>query len=195
MIIGLTGSFGTGKTFVASIFKSLGARVIDADKAAHITIKKGTTAYGKVVKLFGKDILGGRGEVDRKKLGKIVFADKGLLKKLNGIIHPQVIAYIKGEVRKAGDARVLVIDAPLLVEAGLAGLVDKLVVVKCSKTKQVARCEKKFYLKRGEVLKRIASQIPLKRKMAMADHVIENSGTKSQTKKQVRKLWEEMLWR
>lgn len=195
MIIGLTGGFGTGKTFVASIFRSLGARVIDADRIAHKAIKKGTKGYDRVVDLFGRDILGGRNEINRKKLGKIVFADKRLLKKLNEIIHPQVIAYIKGEVRKAGDTKALVIDAPLLVEAGLAGLVDKLVVVKCSKTKQVERCGKKFCLKKAEVLKRIASQIPLRRKMAMADHVIENSGTKLKTKKQVRKLWEEMLWK
>lgn len=196
MIIGLTGSFGTGKTFVASIFESLGARVIDADKAAHKAIRKGTKAYGRIVALFGERVLGGRNEVDRKKLGKIVFADKALLKKLNRIVHPQVVEYIKGEVRKArSGAQVLVIDAPLLVEAGLAGLVDKLVVVKCSKTKQVERCEKKFYLKKREVLKRIVSQIPLKRKMAMADHVIENSGTRQETRKQVRKLWEEISWR
>jgi len=195
-VIGLTGSFGTGKTFVASIFESLGARVIDADKAAHEAIKKGTKAHGRIAAIFGKRVLDGRNDVDRKKLGKIVFADKALLKRLNGIVHPQVVKYIKGEVRKARSLalEVLVIDAPLLVEAGLAGLVDKLVVVKCSKTKQVERCEKKFCLKKREVLKRIASQIPLKRKMAMADHVIENSGTKSETRKQVRKLWEEMSW-
>jgi len=195
-VIGLTGSFGSGKTFVASIFESLGAKVIDADKAAHKAIKKGTGAYGRIVALFGEDILDGRNEVDRKKLGKIVFADKALLKRLNGIVHPQVIKYIKGEVRRArSDAGVLVIDAPLLVEADLAGLVDKLVVVKCSKTKQVERCEKKFCLKKGEVLRRIASQIPLRRKMAMADYVIENSQAKLETRKQVRKLWEEMSWR
>ncbi len=195
-VIGLTGSFGSGKTFVASIFKELGAKVIDADKIAHKAIKKGTKAYGKIAVLFGSRVLDGRGEVDRKKLGKIVFADKRLLERLNRIVHPQVIKYIKGEVRKVDrGAGVLVIDAPLLVEADLAGLVDKLVVVKCSKTKQVERCEKKFCLKKEEVLKRIASQIPLKRKMAMADYVVENSRAKLETRKQVRKLWEEMSWR
>lgn len=195
-VIGLTGSFGTGKTFVASIFAELGAKVIDADRIAHKAIRKGTKAYRGIEALFGKRILDGRGEVDRKKLGEMVFADKALLKRLNEIVHPQVIKYIKGEVGKAGSgAGVLVIDAPLLVEADLAGLVDKLVVVKCSKTKQVERCEKKFCLKKREVLGRIASQIPLKRKMAMADHVVKNSGTKLETRRQVRKLWEEMSWR
>lgn len=195
MIIGLTGGFGTGKTFAASIFRSLGAKVIDADAAAHKAIRKGTKAHGEIVAFFGRAILDDRLEIDRKKLGKIVFADSRLLKKLNRIVHPQIIEYIMGEVRRAGRSKVVVIDAPLLVEAGLAGMVDKLVVVKCSKTKQVERCEKKFCLKKGEVLRRIASQIPLKRKMAMADYVIENSGTKPETKRQVRKIWEEISWR
>ena len=194
-VIGLTGSFGTGKTFVASIFKELGARVIDADRVAHKLIRKGSPAYKRIVKSFGKSILTGEGEIDRSKLGHIVFSDKALLRKLNDIVHPYVIKEIKRSIRSAGKTDIVVIDAPLLLEAHLGGLVDKLVVVKCQKRRQVERCQEKFRLKKKEILRRIESQIPIKKKTEIADLVIENSRTKSATIKQVRKAWRVMLWK
>ena len=195
MIIGITGSFGTGKTFVASIFRELGAQVIDADRIAHKVIRKGRAEYKEIVKLFGRDILDKRGRIDRGKLGDIVFSDAALLKKLGKIVHPPVITYIERAIRRAGPKDTVVIDAPLLIEAHLDKLVDKLVVVKCSKRRQVERCQKKFCMRRPEILRRIKSQMPLKRKMEMADLVIENSRTRSRTRKQVRKAWREKLWK
>ena len=194
-VIGLTGSFGTGKTFVASIFKELGARVIDADRVAHKLIRKGSPAYKRIVKSFGKSILTGEGEIDRSKLGHIVFSDKALLRKLNDIVHPYVIKEIKRSIRSAGKTDIVVIDAPLLLEAHLGGLVDKLVVVKCQKRRQVERCQEKFRLKKKEILRRIESQIPIKKKTEIADLVIENSLTRSQTRKQVLKAWRGRLWK
>ncbi len=194
-IIGLTGSFGTGKTFVASIFKDLGAKVIDADRIAHRVIRKGSPEYRRIVKIFGGDILNKRREIERSKLGEIVFSDTAFLKKLERIVHPAVIKEIERSIGNAGKKDIVVIDAPLLVEANLGSLIDKLVVVKCSKRRQIERCQEKFCLQKEEILRRIESQIPIKKKMEMADLVIENSRTRSHTRKQVRKAWRVMLWK
>ena len=194
-IIGLTGSFGTGKTFVASIFRELGAKVIDADRIAHKVIRKGSPAYKRIVKVFGKVILGKEGEIKRSELGHIVFSNKASLRKLSDIVHPYVIKEIKRSIRSAGKTDVVVVDAPLLLEARLNGLVDKLVVVKCQKRRQIERCQEKFRLQKEEILKRIASQIPIKKKMEMADLVIENSRSKSVTRKQVLEAWKVKLWK
>ncbi len=199
-VIGITGGFGSGKTFVASMFGKLGAKVIDADRIAHEVIRKGSPEYKRIVKLFGKGIISRNGEIDRKKLGAIVFSRPKLLSKLNRIVHPEVIRRIKSEIvseRVSGLAgeRVIVIDAPLLIEAGLDKLVDKLVVVKCQKRRQIERCQEKFCLQKEEISQRIASQIPLKKKIQMADLTIDNSRTRALTEKQVRKAWREKLWK
>lgn len=194
-IIGLTGSFGTGKTFVASVFRSLGAKVIDADDIAHGTIAKDAPAYRKVVAYFGTEVLGRSGEIDRRKLASIVFSSKAKLAKLNGIVHPEVIRKIKNEIKTAGNDAVVVLDAPLLIEARLSDIVDMLVVVKCSKKRQIQRCIRKFRIKKQEVLKRIRSQMSMKKKMEMADFVVLNDGPKRQAREQVKKIWEEAVWR
>lgn len=194
-VIGITGNFGTGKSFVASIFKELGAHVIDADKVAHETIKKGTPEYRKVVGVFGKEILDKDGDIDRKELAGIVFSDSDKLKKLNSIIHPAVITYIRKRIRKAHGKALVVIDAPLLIEAGLTGILDSLIVVKSSRAEQIKRCVSKFKMKKEEVLKRIENQMPMSEKIRLADFVIDNSGTRSQTKKQVMNLQKEIVWR
>ncbi|MBI5143599.1 MAG: dephospho-CoA kinase [Candidatus Omnitrophica bacterium] len=195
LVIGLTGSFGTGKTFVASIFKSLGAEVIDADRIAHKLIKKGTAAHKRIIRNFGKNLLDKNGDIDRRALSEIVFDDKDKLNKLNEIIHPEVIKEIKERVKKSRHDKIVIIDAPLLIEADLGRFVDKVIVVKSSTTKQIERSVKKFGLKKEEVLKRIKNQIPLERKIKMADFVIDNDRARSETKRQVIKIWREFLWR
>ncbi|MCM8790759.1 MAG: dephospho-CoA kinase [Candidatus Omnitrophica bacterium] len=194
-VIGLTGSFGTGKTFVASLFKSKGAKVLDADAIAHECITKGTPVFKKIVRAFGKRVLRPRGEIDRKKLAKIVFGNKKALARLNSLVHPEVIQKLRARIRRCGPEDIVVIDAPLLIEAGAKELVDKLIVVTCPKKRQIERCVKKFRIKRQEVMKRIASQIPLKRKIKIADFVIDNGKTKNATKRQVEKLWKEIAWK
>jgi len=194
-VIGLTGSFGTGKSFVALIFRRLGARVIDADSIAHALIGKGEPAYNKVVKVFGKGILRADGSIDRRKLAKIVFRDKKKLDGLNSIIHPGVLRDIRDTLKKYGNDDIIVIDAPLLVEANLAGSVDKLVVVKCSVKKQMDRCAKKFRIEKEEILKRIKRQIPIKKKILMADFVIDNNGPRARTRNQAKKVWRKIAWK
>ena len=194
-VIGLTGGFGSGKTTVASIFRSLGARVLDADRVAHDAIRKGKPAHKAIVSAFGDAMLNGHGDIDRKKLAAIVFSNRQCLTKLNRIVHPVVIAHIKKEIRKFSGKKVVIIDAPLLIEARCLDLVDKLVVVAASRKKQVARCMKKFGMSRGEVLKRIRNQAPLKYKVKAADFVINNDGAIAETKKQVRKVWRKIAWK
>jgi len=195
LIIGLTGGFGTGKSYVAGIFRSLGAKVIDADLLAHDSIKRGSSAYKKVVALFGPSVLKSGREIDRPKLGRLVFGDKRLLKRLDEIIHPEVISEIKKKLRQTSKGDVVVIDAPLLIEAGLAGMVDELVVVACSKSEQIRRCMRKFGVDKKEVLKRVKSQISLTKKIKMADYVVNNNGPKAETREAAKKIWRQIVWR
>jgi len=193
VIVGLTGGFGTGKTFTASVFRSLGAMVIDADRIAHAALKKGSGTHKKIIDLFGRGILNSKGAIDRRRLAGIVFKDKSALTRLNAVIHPYVIKRIKEDIRAAKDG-CIVIDAPLLIEAGLTDLVDKVVVVKASRENQILRCLKRSGLGRKECLERIGSQMPLKKKIALADYVVDNDGTKSRTRRDVIKIWRE-IWR
>jgi len=213
-VIGLTGSFGTGKSFAASVFKSLGAKVLDADMIARSVTAKGKIAHKKVLAAFGGGIIGKGREIDRGKLAEIVFADKKALSRLNRIVHPEVISIIKRSIRKAGIHDVVVVDAPLLIEAGLDRFADILVVVKAPRKLQIERCMKKFNpqtenrrggsfgrgqrsstMDRGGVIRRIANQIPLKKKIEMADFVVDNGGTRPETKKQIKRIWKETVWR
>jgi dephospho-CoA kinase len=194
-VIGLTGGLGTGKTFVASVFRSLGAKVIDADLAARSEIRKGSACYRKVVSAFGPRILRRSGEIDRRSLADIVFSDRRALKRLERIVHPPVIKAIESQIVRSRARDVLVIDAPLLMEAGLAKRADMVVVVHASKRTQLARLSKERSMKRSDALKRISAQMPMNRKIGAADRVIYNDGTKSQTRRQVKELWKEIVWR
>ncbi len=194
-ILGLTGSFGTGKTFVASVFKKLGAKIIDADAIAHAVIRKGTGVHKKMVILFGGGILDKRGNINRRKTAEIIFKNKANVKKLNGIVHPAVIRIIKEKVGRCASGDIVVIDAPLLIEARLTGITDKLIVVKASRKKQIERCKAKFRISEKEVLKRIGSQLPLTEKIKLADFVIDNNGTKSETTTKIKKAWRKIVWK
>lgn len=187
-LIGLTGSFGTGKTFVASIFGSLGGQVLDADEIAHDVIKRGRAAYKRIVRAFGKGILEKGGNIDRRRLADMVFANESRLKRLNRIVHPEVVKAIKNGALNIKEG-IVVVDAPLLIEAKLVSMVDYLVVVKSSRENQIKRCMKKFHIRKEDVLDRIGHQIPIGRKIRLADFVVDNDGTRSDTRRQVKKIW------
>jgi dephospho-CoA kinase len=193
IVIGLTGSFGSGKTTVAGIFKSAGAVVYNADTIAHRLTIPGKPAYKKIVSFFGRDILSANRKIDRKKLAGVVFINKDKLKVLEKIIHPEVIREIKKGIRKV-KAGIVVLDVPLLFEAGLQKISDKIVVVSIKPGKQVERIRRKNKeFSRSQILKRINAQMPLARKIALADFVIDNNGNLAKTKRQVaairRQLW------
>ena len=191
-IVGLTGGFGSGKSFVASLFKRLGAKVVDADKLGHKALKRGSAAYKKVVAAFGKKILFPDLSINRKALAGIVFANRKKIAKLNRIVHPEIIRGIVKRIRKTVKSEVLIVDAPLICETNITGLMNVLIVVKASKKNQIERCSKKFDMEERGVCKRIAMQMPLNKKVRMADYTVNNNGTKEDTKKQVRKLWQEL---
>lgn len=187
-VLGLTGSFGSGKSTVAKIFKSYGAKVIDADLLAHECISPGKPAYKKIVKLFGRDILCKNRILDRAKLGQLVFNDLGSLKKLNNIVHPEVIRQMKNQIKSAKQ-NLVVLDVPLLIEAGLENMVDKIIVVKITRAQQLKRIQNKTLLSEADILKRIKAQMSLSAKERLADFVIDNSGTIEETKKQAENVW------
>lgn len=193
IILGLTGSFGSGKTTVARIFRSYGAKIIDADKIAHRLIKPQTKIYKNIINTFGKDILKKNRTIDRKKLARIVFHNKHLLKKLNRIVHPKVIRLIKEKINTS-PGKVIILDAPLLIEAGLKKMVDKLIVVTITRERQIERISKKTGFNRPDILKIIKAQIPLRNKVRLADFIIDNSQTVEKTKKQIKQI-RRLLWK
>jgi len=192
-IIGVTGGFGMGKTTVSGYFKRLGAKVIDADRIARGALKKVAPSYRMLVRAFGRGILDRRGRIDRARLAGAAFGDKKSLKKLRDITHPYIIRKIRAAVRRElrrGMAPAVVIEAPLLIESGLHAMADYIVVVRASRASQFRRIKKRTGLGRREALKRIAGQMSIIEKIKMADFVIANDGTKRETEKAVKKIWE-----
>ncbi len=195
IIIGITGGLGTGKTSTAGVFKSLGAASLDADRMAHAALKKNTASYKRIVRAFGSSILDRYGKINRTRLATLTFGSKKALKKLCDIIHPIVLKKIREKVNRiksSGCVPAVVIDAPLLIETNLHKIADCLIVVKTSRRVQIDRAMEKTGLTLEEVKRRIKSQMPLSKKIKMADHIIDNEGRKSDMKKMIKKIWEEM---
>lgn len=181
----LTGGIATGKSTVAQIFRELGAEVIDADKIAHDVIKKGKSAYFKVLELFGKDILDSYGEIDRKKLGNIVFANRELLRKLEEIIHPEVIREMMARVSEVR-SDVLVIEIPLIFEKGMN--LKPVVLVYAPRHLQKERLMKRDGISEEEAEQRLSAQMDIEEKKKLADYIIDNSGSIDETREQVKSL-------
>ncbi len=192
IILGLTGSFGSGKSTVARMFKAAGAKIIDADRIAHETLSPKGAVYKKIVRVFGQEVVR-KNSIDRDKLGRYVFSNKRLLKRLQEIMHPVIIRTIKKEIASS-PSRDIILDAPLLIEVGLEHLADKLLVVKISRERQIERLLRKTALSRADILKRIRAQFPLSAKVRMADFVIDNNGNLGETRKQVKGI-RRLLWR
>lgn len=190
LVIGLTGSIGTGKSTVAKMFKQLGIPVIDADEIARLVVEPGKEAYEKIVETFGEDILQKDRTLDRKKLGAIVFNDEEKRKQLNGIVHPA----IRKEMLRQRDeyleqhAPCVVLDIPLLYESKLEHFVDKVIVVKTSPEVQLERILARDDLSKEEALKRINAQIDVAKKAEWADAVIDNDGTIEETERQLKDI-------
>ena len=191
-VLGVTGCIGCGKSTVAGMFKSKDSLLIDADCLGHDLMSIGTGVYRKIIKSFGRGILKPDNSIDRAKLSKIVFTNRETLAKLNGIVHPELIRQVKRRIRNSNN-RIIVLDAALIIEAGLTRMVDKLVVVTAKRQQQILRSQKSLGLTKKQVISRMKSQISQKAKSRFADFIIDNSSSLSKTRKQVyeirRKLW------
>lgn len=192
MVVGLTGGIASGKTFVSNELKRLGAHIIDADVIAREIVEPGRPALAEIAREFGPGILKHDGTLDRKALAGIVFSDKEKLRILNGITHPRIIERTReliAEIKAAHKDPLIVVDAAVLIEAGIHGSVDEVVVVLISEEEQLKRLVKRDGLTEDEARKRAASQLPLKEKAGYADYVIDNSDSPEATLKCVRELF------
>ena len=193
--VGLTGGIGSGKSEVSWRLAALGAVVIDADLVAREVVAPDTPGLAEVVDVFGPGILGPDGSLDRPKLGDIVFADPELLGRLNAIVHPRVEARMRELEASAGAGSVLVHDVPLIAENGLKELFDLVVVVDAPPQLQLDRLVGPRGMTEDQARARMAAQASRVQRLAIADVVLDNSGTLAQLDDEVTRLWAELLSR
>ncbi len=190
-VIGLTGNIATGKSVVRKMLEHLGAYGIDADALAHRAIAKGAPGYQPVIDIFGKWLLDAQGEIDRSKLGRLVFNDPEAMKQLEGIVHPLVEQAIDLMVRRATQP-VVVIEAIKLLEGKLASACDSIWVTVAPPEVQQKRLVEKRGMSAEDAQQRIRAQSPQEQKVAAAQVVIQNSGSFDETWKQVVAGWKKM---
>lgn len=188
-ILGLTGGIASGKSTVSAYLAQNGALIIDADLIARQVVAKKSNGLKQIVAKFGGEILTASGELDRKKLGKLVFSNKELLKALTDITGPLIRAEILREIEAAKKAQVklVVLDIPLLFETGYQTLCDKVMVVTIPSKLQLERVMKRDNLSAAEARKRIANQLPASKRNELADVLIDNSKSVAETYQQVLK--------
>ncbi|MDQ7822815.1 MAG: dephospho-CoA kinase [Candidatus Eremiobacteraeota bacterium] len=191
MILGITGGIASGKSLVASWLEEWGAPVVDADKVYRDLIEPGRPLCEKIIAEWGTGILDGEGRIDRSALGRQVFSDPAMRERLDGITHPAIIGELKERLSFI-KSEVVVLMAPLLIEAGQRSLVDRLWLVALSEEEQVRRLVARDGLGAEEALRRVKCQLSLEEKKLHADAVIDNGGTPDTTRRMVRKLWDEM---
>ena len=189
-VLGLTGGIGSGKSMVAQIFARLGAVVIDADQLAREVVEPGQPALQEIATAFGRDVLLSDGRLDRSKLAGIIFADPAARARLDAITHPRIRARMDEEIkaRRSGPG-VLIVDIPLLYENARTHSVERVIVVWVDPQTQLRRIRQRDGLSAEAARQRIAAQMPLDAKRARADHVIDNSGSREDTRRQVEAIY------
>jgi len=189
-VLGLTGGIGSGKSMVASMFAQLGADVIDADQLARDVVEPGQPALEEIASAFGREILLPDGRLDRGKLARIIFADPVARGKLNAITHPRIKERMAAEISaRASRPGVLIADIPLLYENDRTGSVQAVIVVWVDPQTQLRRLLERDGLTEEEARQRIAAQMPLDEKRARADIVIDNNGSRENTRRQVEAVY------
>lgn len=190
LVIGLTGGIASGKSTVSTMLKEMNITVVDADIEARLAVMKGEPAYFKIIEEFGADILLDNGEIDRQKLGSIIFHQAEKRQMLNEIVHPEVRKRMSNQAERAeknGEA-VVVLDIPLLFESKLTYMVDKTLLVFVDAETQLQRLIARNNLSVEDAEARIRSQLPLSDKVKLADAVIDNNGSIEDTKKQLNQV-------
>ncbi|MGA3153888.1 MAG: dephospho-CoA kinase [Streptosporangiaceae bacterium] len=190
--VGLTGGIGAGKSEVSRRLAAQGAVVIDADAIAHEVVGPGTGGLAEVVAAFGNDVLDPGGQLDRARLGDLVFADPQLRSKLNAIVHPLVAARMRELEDTAPAGSIVVHDVPLIAENNLAGSYDLVVVVDVPPRIQLDRLIRHRGLSRDQAKARIAAQAAREQRLAIASIVVDNSGSLAELDRQVGELWAEL---
>ena len=198
LILGITGNIASGKSAISKELARRGAVVVDADQLAREVVESGSSALKKIVKLFGTEVLQKDGDLDRDRLGQMVFADVKVRAMLNRIIHPEIA--IKSteqlqQLKRRTDIPLIVYEAPLLFEVGAETRVDKVLVVEIDPEEQLKRLRARDGSDEVSAQQRIAAQMSQQKKIAQADYVINNSGTVAETLKQVDVLWSQLVGR
>jgi dephospho-CoA kinase len=193
--VGLTGSIGVGKSYVAGILAELGCHLLDADQTARAVVEKGTKGLEVVVDAFGTMVLQSDGSLDRQRLGALIFADQEKRELLNSILHPRIIAAQDEQMRQwqlEDPHGIAVVDAALMVESGGYTRFDKLIVVHCQPEVQLQRLMARDGLSREDALKRVSSQISQAEKKKFGDYLIDTSDGFEDTRRQTKKVYEEL---
>ncbi|MFE6650114.1 dephospho-CoA kinase [Nocardioides sp. NPDC057772] len=192
MRVGLTGGIASGKSTVSELLAGLGAVIVDSDKIAREVVEPGTPGLAAVVEEFGPSVLTETGELDRAKVGEIVFADEGARARLNAIVHPLVGAR-SAELEEAGRlaGKLVVNDIPLLVEVGYAPFFDEVIVVDVPVETQVERAVARG-MTEADARSRISAQASREERLAVATYVIDNTGTLEDLRKRVREIYDSL---
>ncbi|MEJ2231720.1 MAG: dephospho-CoA kinase [Nitrospirales bacterium] len=196
VVVGLTGGLASGKTTVAKIFKSLGARIIDADQLARTVVKPGKAAWRDILREFGPQILASDQTINRQTLATIVFRSPKKLKILQKIIHPRVAREQAKQakiIQQHSPNAVIIYDAALLLEAGAQKRMDHVIVVTADRTTQISRACRRDGLTKTQALGRIKQQMPLRDKLKYADAVLDGTWPRSRLRRAVRSLYR--TWR
>ncbi len=189
--VGLTGSIAVGKTFVCETIRELGCHVLDADKLAREAVAKDTDGLAEVIKHFGASVLLNNGDLDRKKMAAIVFADDEKRSLLNSIVHPRVIEAQNewlSKLEKDDAGAIAIVDAALIIESGGYKRFDKIIVVWCAADIQLSRLMSRDDLSREEAAKRIAAQMSQEDKKKFADYLIDTSNGFEDTRRQTTEI-------
>ncbi len=190
--IGLTGGIAAGKSTVSAILAELGAIVIDADLLAREVVERGTPGLARVVEAFGEGVLTPEGDLDRPAVGRLVFADEAARRTLEGIVHPLVFQRIVALEESAGADDVVVHDIPLLAESGRARTFDAVLVVDVPRQVQLERLVQDRSMDRDEAEARIDAQASREERLAIATHVIDNTGSREDLRERVEEVWREI---
>jgi dephospho-CoA kinase len=193
LLVGLTGGIASGKSSVSAMLAEQGAEIVDADLIARQVVMPGERAWQKILDHFGRGVLTEDGQVDRKKLADLVFADQAKLALLNEITHPDIFARVAERLEHNRDREVVVVlDAALLIETGLADRVDVVVVVDAGDEEEQVRRLTAKGLDERDARARMAAQLPAEARLARADLVIRNDGTFEELTARVDEVWDEL---
>lgn len=191
-LVGLTGGIASGKSFVASLLAEHGASTIDADEVAREVVSLGSPGLAAVASAFGPDVILPSGELDRQRLGDIVFSDPGSRLQLEAILHP-LIKVRTTELINSQSSEIVVYSVPLLVEAKVDYPFDSIITVEAGPENQIERLVKSRSLTQDEAKKRVSAQTTGAKRVERANYVIDSSGSKEETKRQVDAIWQQLV--